>query len=794
MTFTLFPFQEEAVNHHLKVLDSVGASLDGTGCGGGKTIIASEVARRFALPVGVVCPKSVLKKWSDTLNAFGINPLFVLNPEKLRTGNTQWLKKSGKGVKWTLPAGTLVIFDEAHMYSASNSLNAKMLLAAQGNYRILLLSATAAESPLKLRAIGSTLRLFKPSEYWSWVRKMGAIDGTFGGLEWDARNPKNKEKMHRLHESIFGPRGYRVSEQTLKSQLPELVVADEPITISPGDRKSIEELYEEMSEPNDIGAVKNLRQRQAIETVKVPYLAERAKEIVEEGGSVVVFLNFHESIDALYKLTQARIIDGRQPMSWRKEARDLFQDGKIKMLIVQIGAGGQSIDLHDTMGNCPRTALLCPQFSGTMEEQAIGRISRVGAKSRALVLRLYVPGTVEKSALGVTSHKRENTQILNEGIMQTTKDEAVVVNSTAEDTELREHAEHSPSSLKEKAKCCGFRNDQTRDKSAANRGTLGHKAVEVENIDIIPLDDPQLREAAERCLKYLTYLRSKCIGNIEEIRERRYHMFDQFGHIDHLILHNEGRHGELIDHKFAWGKYEADSPQFWAYAVGIFADHPKLEQLSVHVLLPFQNVIDIVTWTRSEDLDQLSASTLAIIESAKRNDSANYLSGAHCAWCNNRATCPTLNTLAITVASKYKSEELVLPAEYDPANINDPEQMALAKKVAPIMEAWASKVNARALEMRVQEGIEIPGWELAEKSAPFKIVDSQAAWEVVKTKITPEAFASCAEVKIGDLEKAIARVAEKGQMGKAKTALRDALIDADAAKVDGTILYLKKSK
>jgi hypothetical protein len=148
----------------------------------------------------------------------------------------------------------------------------------------------------------------------------------------------------------------------------------------------------------------------------------------------------------------------------------------------------------------------------------------------------------------------------------------------------------------------------------------------------------------------------------------------------------------------------------------------------------------------------------------------------------------------MTIAKGYKADELSIPDKYDPANITDPEMMALAKRVAPIMESWASKVNARALEMRLIEGIEIPGWELSEKSSPFKIVDAQAAWEVVKNKITPEAFAACAEVKIGDLEKAFSKTAERGQMGKAKTELRDALIDANAARVDGTIQYLKKSK
>jgi hypothetical protein len=108
------------------------------------------------------------------------------------------------------------------------------------------------------------------------------------------------------------------------------------------------------------------------------------------------------------------------------------------------------------------------------------------------------------------------------------------------------------------------------------------------------------------------------------------------------------------------------------------------------------------------------------------------------------------------------------------------------------MKSWAEKVEKRALEMRRDEGIEIPGYELAEKSSPFKIIDAQAAWEVVKRKITAEAFAACAEISIGELEKAVSRTAERGQMAKTKAALRDSLIDANAAKVDGKIQYLKK--
>jgi superfamily II DNA or RNA helicase len=207
-SFKLFPYQEKAVERHLKILDSVGASLDGTGCGGGKTVIASALAARYALKTCVICPKSVIFKWTETLSSFGVNPLFVLNPEKLRVGNTPWIKKTSKGGKkvafdWQLPERCLLIFDETHMFGAYNSQNGKMLEAAAGNHAVLMLSATAAESPLKMKAIGVNLRLFTGGYFWKWVREMGAEEGRWGGLEWNPRRPENKEKMERLHHSVF---------------------------------------------------------------------------------------------------------------------------------------------------------------------------------------------------------------------------------------------------------------------------------------------------------------------------------------------------------------------------------------------------------------------------------------------------------------------------------------------------------------------------------------------------------------------------------------------------------------
>ena len=174
MKFNLYPFQQIAVEKNLASLDANGASLEATGCGGGKTIIACEVARRYGLPVGVICPKSVKAKWAATLEAFGIEPVFVENPEKLRAGNTPWVKKAGKGFKWT-PESLLLVVDEVHCFAGYKSTNSKML--EDSPYRTLMLSATAAESPLRMKVIGAKLGLFHPRAFWGWVRNMGVYVG-----------------------------------------------------------------------------------------------------------------------------------------------------------------------------------------------------------------------------------------------------------------------------------------------------------------------------------------------------------------------------------------------------------------------------------------------------------------------------------------------------------------------------------------------------------------------------------------------------------------------------------------
>lgn len=360
----------------------------------------------------------------------------------------------------------------------------------------------------------------------------------------------------------------------------------------------------------------------------------------------------------------------------------------------------------------------------------------------------------------------------------------------------REHAEHGPSSLLYKSKCPGYTSDNSGDKTAATEGELGHLAFEKNDVSVIPEDLERLREAAAMCIE----LKVKILASFEKetiaLQEAKVDVIPEvFGYIDCFIT--DGKTGALLDPKFTWsvGAYKADSPQFKAYVVGLFNLFPTVESITVYVLMPYLGEVDKHTFKRSE-LGQLTAETVAVVESAKRADPETFRTGEYCAWCWRKSVCPKLHTLGKTLSFGYHSEgeELTLPDEYDPMNITEPEMMAKALILAPIMEKFASNAKMRALQMRLDEGIEIPGYELREKKAAFSVTNAQNCWEIVKEKLTPEEFAACAKVQIGELETQWKKYAPKGQKARSAEELREKLIEADAGRSEGTVRYLKRVK
>ena len=192
MALELYPAQLTAHNGLVKAVKGNKAALDSSDTGTGKTLKAIEVAKTLGLTPFVICPKTVIAAWESTFEGQGVKDYAVYNWEKLRTGNTNWIDRKGKrGFRWKnlAPDSSLLIFDECHKAKGVRTLNANMLIAAKKQgYNTLMLSATAAEDPREMRALGYARDLHNLRKFWQWAQNWGCEFDRWNSLLFPERN------------------------------------------------------------------------------------------------------------------------------------------------------------------------------------------------------------------------------------------------------------------------------------------------------------------------------------------------------------------------------------------------------------------------------------------------------------------------------------------------------------------------------------------------------------------------------------------------------------------------------
>ena len=425
---TLFPKQQQA-HDFFKTQHLAGKStLDTSSVGTGKTIVACHLAKTLNRPVAVICPKAVIPSWQREMAECGLEPLFVMNYEQLRTGKTQWVTLHGKKTyKWHLPEDTLVLIDECHKAKGPYTKNAQIVVALiSAGFKVHMMSATAAEDPTEMRATGYALGLHglnKPEanlkSWFGWMISNGCQQNPWGAWEFI-----RKSKLKELNQIMYQSNVYRLTVSDFPDSFRENRVFVEPVEFT--NLKKIAKAYEDLGITPEIvtqyienGTVMDsdhvlvniLRARQLAESFKVNDLAEMARDLVSEGNSVVLFVNFRESAEALAAALDCKMIVGGQSAAERQKAIDDFQADDDVVLVVNISAGGTGISLHDINGERQRVSLISPTFNVKDHLQALGRIHRNGAKSDALQKILVANGTIEEVVMKAVAEK---TQKLND--------------------------------------------------------------------------------------------------------------------------------------------------------------------------------------------------------------------------------------------------------------------------------------------------------------------------------------------------------------------------------------------
>ena len=434
-------------------------SCDFSGTGMGKTFVGAAVARQRGKKFAVISPKLNIPKWKATLDQFGVKPEFIINYEKLARGNTDYYKYRTRGLKnvpeflcgqFKLPRGCddmEFYLDEGHRCKGHESLNAGLVYAAaEQGIPMHIMSATMAMTPLDMRAFGYAAGLHKGMnhielenfgmrKFKTFMQDAGAeYVGKWGAMYFDSENPEAKAKLQEIRRQLFEVKkiASRMNRADFHGIFPNNQIECTPYDMGANGDK-IARVYEDMqmelarlekyaeNYSQHIFAVLTKARRMA-ELYKVPTLCELAEDLVNEGKSVLIGVNYTDTIDALYSRLSKTFgadkigrIFGGQSFAERHADIDGFQSDKKRVIIANLAAGGECVDLQDITGRYPRASIVNPSYRAISVLQFIGRHDRAGAKSDCLTNLVLAAGTIEASVGAKFNHKKGHLDILNDG-------------------------------------------------------------------------------------------------------------------------------------------------------------------------------------------------------------------------------------------------------------------------------------------------------------------------------------------------------------------------------------------
>lgn len=417
--------------------------------GAGKTVASLAIAKELDKTPCVVAPLVTLPSWRQTAADMDIEIHFALNIEKLRTGKTGHLRKQSKSqFLWNLNQDTdILIIDECHGVTGRETQNAAIAKAArqlrrkppygevyQFNLPVLLLSATIADGVLRFQdALGVLLDFHKGyGKSFNWLIQHGCYLDNWGGMS-EPKGTGRLKHLEKIHKKIFPKFGIHLGHKDIPN-FPENQIITEMVDVKPKELKELSALYDQYEalehrakdeaeelDDDDImcrnkkGQVM-LRARQKSEIAKVPSFLEMTKNLLAEGLSVVIFVSFHATFYAVakgIKEPHAEIIGGQNEKE-RERNVQLFLQDKVRVVIVQIQAGGVGVSLNDIRGEFPRASLMSPPISVVQMIQALGRIHRANNKSPAIQYLLIARGSVEEKVARRLEMKKENLDALTD--------------------------------------------------------------------------------------------------------------------------------------------------------------------------------------------------------------------------------------------------------------------------------------------------------------------------------------------------------------------------------------------
>lgn len=425
----LFEYQLTSVQLALRSMSKYNRALLGHGTGMGKTAIALAVARERGRRVAVICPKPITTDWHRLAKYLGVETYEVCGWEWVKTGKSKigrWTDDKKKEFQFMLPPDTDLVFDEVHRAKAQgNTQNAFLLRdAVVQNVPTIALSATIADDPTKMWALGQFLGLHQGGkDFFRFLNANGCYNTQFG-MQFKGNN----KVLKNLHGRIFPDRGNRLKPSDVGSAFPETLIQARAFDMDTAREIAkeyddllvrVEQIRMQENVASSMGAVlaEMTRARQKIELFKAPAVCAMVKDLIEEGNSVFIAVNFTETLKFMEEeLKTTCSIRGGQSDITRRGNIDSFQNDKSRVIIGIIQACREGLNLHDLNGKYSRVALIMPTYSVFDLKQVLGRVHRAGGKSKSIQYLIYAAGVdIEESVCSSLDAKLKRMDTLMDG-------------------------------------------------------------------------------------------------------------------------------------------------------------------------------------------------------------------------------------------------------------------------------------------------------------------------------------------------------------------------------------------
>ena len=375
-------------------------AIDGSQTGSGKTYVSIAICKYFKLRPLIICPKNVISMWKEVCNIFDVDPLLIVNYETIKKGlHTGILDIKSNKFIWSLDKTKhIVIFDEAHRCKDPKSINAKLLLSVKGLCKILMISATLTDKPENFYVFGFMLSLFNT------VKQCRTLMADI------IKNGKNNmSNTNPINLFLFPKYG----SVMINDKLPKNIISAICYDLDNENEKQIENALHIVKDNLEI--TKIIKARQTIELIKIPIIIDLVNKYIESGKSIVIFVNYLDTLMSLSELLNTKcIVHGQQTDQERDKNIDDFQNNKEKIIILTLQSGGQSISLHDKNGHHPRVSIISPSFSSIDLIQALGRIHRSGVKSYCYQNIIFCANTHEENICNKIKNKIKFMKDINE--------------------------------------------------------------------------------------------------------------------------------------------------------------------------------------------------------------------------------------------------------------------------------------------------------------------------------------------------------------------------------------------